>query len=83
MKAAQKDVCYFCGTEYHPQLICTLSEPLSEFSDLVKPPIIWVCEYAFKFDEQGDFVGLEPRDECKKRAESDGYELRRDLTPTR
>jgi hypothetical protein len=80
MKAAQRDVCYYCGQQYHPQLICTLG---SGISGVDKPATIWVCEYDFKFDDQGEFQGLDARKECKEKAELDGYKQRRDLTPTR
>jgi len=79
------DKCCYCSTEYHPMPIYTRSrqstlgkEPRGD-----KPLQIWVCHLRFVFDDNGKFLEVVEWDECAKKAEVDGYEIRWDLTPKR
>ena len=62
--------CKYSGVEYHPMLRATKDGSL-----------IYVCEFMWT-DVDGK-TKLIQTDECKKKAEADGYTLRRDLTPSR
>jgi hypothetical protein len=47
------------------------------------PQLICVCHIRLVKGEGDDDWTVVPHDECKKKALADGYEFRRDLTPTR
>jgi hypothetical protein len=64
--------CNYCGFEYHPMLRATKYGKL-----------IYICEYRFTFDENGELGDVKPTEECKEKALADGFTLRRDLTPRR
>jgi hypothetical protein len=64
--------CNYCGFEYHPMLRATKDGKR-----------IYICEYRFTFDENGELGDVKPTEECKEKALADGFTLRRDLTPRR
>lgn len=89
------DTCHYCGYQYHPMPVFQLKG--GETGDDVRafwtgdpdqepqrPTRIHVCHLRVMYDEDGNFVELDHNHrECVRKAEADGYEYRRDLTPTR
>lgn len=77
------DVCHYCGATYHPMPVYVLVRPLGlKFGD--KPAMrITVCHHEFKYDDKGEFLAIEEKEECHIKALEEGYEFRRDLTPSR
>lgn len=64
------DTCHYCGQQYHPMTVWT--RPGKR---------IHVCDYHPRIDEDGELHFDES--DCPERAELEGYERRRDLTPRR
>jgi len=70
--------CFYCGLEYHPM-------PRFTYAGHDKSPhgqLIYVCEWHPVYDG-GDLIKLDFEHNCIQKALDDGYEMRRDLTPTR
>ncbi len=72
--------CHYCGFEYHPMLVATLKRGLNDGKRGMHGRI-YVCEILWSIVDGKSKIT--PHDECKNKAEADGYTLRRDLTPTR
>jgi hypothetical protein len=69
------DECYYCGMQYHPMPVYTKMKNV--VSDL--PARINVCHLNIDPDS-GDIV---ENHDCREEAKKDGYEFRKDLTPSR
>lgn len=66
--------CFYCGMVYHPMDVYLSS--LGRGSDRR-----YIC--SIRLVGQGAQTKVVPHEECKRKAEADGYAFRRDLTPTR
>ena len=73
------DTCHYCGAQYHPMPVYRLSNDRSKWR-VTTPFQIRVCHLRYNSDT--DELDLNWR-ECADRAEADGYEYRKDLTPAR
>lgn len=67
------ETCHYCGYRYHPMPVYVRKRGVASNSSPYK---IHVCDF---HAEHGQLV---PSD-CDRQAEADGYERRKDLTPTR
>ena len=77
------EVCEYCGQSYHPMLRYTY---IGQDKGQDKSPhgqLIYVCEFTPVYDDDGNFLSLDFTKNCSQKALDDGYEPRRDLTPTR
>ena len=73
--------CHYCGFEYHPMPVYQLSNDRNKWK-VTTPYQIYVCH--LRITREGDEMVIDQAWRgCAEKAVADGYEFRRDLTPTR
>jgi len=76
------ETCHYCGYSYHPMPVYRLSNDREKWR-VTTPFQIHVCHLRVAHQANGEIEIDQHWRGCAERAEADGYEYRRDLTPRR
>jgi hypothetical protein len=76
------DTCHYCNFQYHPMPVYRLSNDREKWR-VTTPYQINVCHLRLTRDADGELDFDRDWRECADKAESDGYGVQWDLTPTR